>query len=43
MANATIAELRKKLPQTILCLKGNLKKTLAGINPKCPAGYKVKK
>ena len=42
-ANATIADLRKKLPQTIVCVKGKLKKTLAGINPKCPSGYKVKR
>jgi hypothetical protein len=28
---------------TITCIKGKLTKKVTGINPKCPAGYKVKK
>lgn len=29
--------------KTISCIKGNLTKKVTGTNPKCPAGYKVKK
>jgi hypothetical protein len=29
--------------KTLFCLKGKLSKKEVGINPKCPAGYKVKK
>ncbi len=28
---------------SIVCTKGKMKKTISGIAPKCPAGYKVKK
>ena len=41
-ARATIAILNKKIPQTILCLKGKLKKSVTSLNPVCPSGYKKK-
>jgi secreted trypsin-like serine protease len=41
-ANAAIAELNKKLPQVITCVKGKLTKKVTAVNPKCPAGYKKK-
>jgi secreted trypsin-like serine protease len=41
-ANATIAELRKQLPQTISCVKGKVTKKITDFKPKCPAGYKKK-
>ncbi len=28
---------------SIVCTKGKMSKTISGITPKCPAGYKVKK
>mgnify|MGYP006276065333 FL=1 len=27
---------------TILCVKGKVTKTVSGLNPKCPTGYKLK-
>jgi hypothetical protein len=42
-ANTTIAELKKKIPQTITCVKGKLTKTISSFSPKCPSGYKPKK
>jgi len=42
-ANATIQLLNKKMPQTIECVKGKLTKKVTSVDPKCPAGYKVKK
>jgi hypothetical protein len=41
-ANAAIAELNKKLPQVITCIKGKVTKKVTASNPKCPAGYKKK-
>ncbi len=29
--------------KTITCVKGNKSKKVSGTNPKCPAGYKVKR
>jgi V8-like Glu-specific endopeptidase len=41
-ANSTILTLNKKLPQTIVCVKGKLTKNVTAVNPVCPAGYKKK-
>jgi secreted trypsin-like serine protease len=41
-ANATIIALNRKLPQTIICIKGKLTKKVTGIMPKCPKGYAIK-
>ncbi len=41
-ANATIVELKAKLPQVITCIKGKVTKKVTAVKPKCPAGYKKK-
>jgi secreted trypsin-like serine protease len=41
-ANATIEALNKKLPQTIVCMKGKLTKKITAVMPKCPKGYVLK-
>jgi len=41
-ANATILALNKKLPQTILCIKGKLTQKVTAVTPKCPKGYLLK-
>jgi len=41
-ANATIEALKKKLPQTILCVKGKVSQKITGVTPKCPKGYTLK-
>jgi alpha-tubulin suppressor-like RCC1 family protein len=40
--NARITELLVPKPTTIVCAKGTATKTVKGINPVCPAGYKKK-
>jgi hypothetical protein len=32
----------RSIPKKIICIKGKSAKTLIGLNPKCPAGYKSK-
>lgn len=39
--NSIIQKLEAKLPKTITCIKGNSKKVISSINPKCPLGYKL--
>ncbi len=41
-ANATIEALNKKLPQSIVCVKGKLVKKVTAVMPKCPKGYVLK-
>ena len=41
-ANATIVELKAKLPQVITCIKGKLTTKVTAVSPKCPSGYKKK-
>jgi len=41
-ANATIITLNKKLPQTIVCIKGNVTQKVTAVMPKCPKGYVLK-
>jgi V8-like Glu-specific endopeptidase len=41
-ANATIEALKKKLPQTIMCIKGKLTQKVTAVMPKCPKGFVFK-
>ena len=41
-ANATIEALNKKLPPTIVCIKGKLTQKVKAVMPKCPKGYVLK-
>jgi len=41
-ANATIEALKRKLPQTITCIKGKLTKKVTSVMPICPKGYVLK-
>ena len=41
-ANAAIIALNKKLPQTIVCTKGNATQKVTAVMPKCPKGYVLK-
>jgi len=41
-ANATIVALNKKLPQTILCIKGKVTQKVTAVMPKCPKGFVLK-
>ena len=39
----TTTTLKKTVNKTITCVKGRLSKKVTGANPKCPAGYSLKK
>ena len=39
----TTTTVKKAASKTITCVKGKLSKKVTGINPKCPAGYTLKK
>jgi hypothetical protein len=41
-AAAAAAAIQGK-PKTITCLKGNQVRTVTGVNPRCPAGFKIQK
>jgi len=41
-ANATIEALKKKLPQSIMCIKGKLTQKVTSVMPKCPKGFVLK-
>ncbi len=41
-ANATVEALNKKLPQTIICVKGKLTQKVTAVLPKCPKGFVLK-
>jgi secreted trypsin-like serine protease len=41
-ANAMIVALNKRLPQTIMCIKGKLTQKVTAVMPKCPKGYALK-
>ena len=41
-ANATIVALNKKLPQTIVCIKGKVTQKVTAVMPKCPKGFVLK-
>jgi V8-like Glu-specific endopeptidase len=41
-ANALVESLRKKLPQSIVCVKGKLTQKVTAVLPKCPKGYVLK-
>ncbi len=41
-ANATIVALNKKLPQTIVCIKGKVTQKVTAVMPKCPKGFVIK-
>ena len=41
-ANAKIEALNKKLPQTIICIKGKLTQKVTAVMPKCPKGFVLK-
>ena len=40
--NSQIGELSKKVPSTITCVKGHISKSVTGVKPSCPSGYKKK-
>jgi len=42
-ANITITGTAVTTKKTITCVKGKTTKKVTGTNPKCPAGYKLKK
>jgi len=41
-ARVTIVALNKKLPQTIVCVKGKLTQKVTAVMPKCPKGFLLK-
>jgi V8-like Glu-specific endopeptidase len=41
-AQASSSSNKKILIKKITCVKGTIKKTITGTNPKCPTGYKIK-
>jgi len=41
-ANLVIETLKKKLPQSIFCIKGKLTKKVTAVMPACPKGYVLK-
>ena len=41
-AKVIIVALNKKLPQTIMCIKGKLTQKITAVMPKCPKGYVLK-